>query len=207
MDLQFDITKLCSGPLLQSIYAETLRLRVAIIITRTPERSDYKLGEWIFPKDELIGISSRTAAMDEELWNFGTVGNPHLLNEFWSDRFLIYPNDANSGPLKKRTLQADEKKITTTESLTGKETQEPPRFSTEGLSGAWIPYGGGQRMCPGRHFAKQEIIASFAMLCTAYDIELRTEKGSKPEPDMSYFPFGGLPPKGKTPFRIRRRQN
>ena len=61
-------------------------------------------------------------------------------------------------------------------------------------------------MCPGRHFAKQEMIATFAMLCTAYDIELRTEEGFKPEPDLTYFPFGGLPPKGKIPFRIRRRE-
>ena len=46
-------------------------------------------------------------------------------------------------------------------------------------------------MCPGGHFAKQEMIARYAMLRTAYDIKLHTEEGSKPEPDMIYFSFGG----------------
>lgn len=52
-------------------------------------------------------------------------------------------------------------------------------------------------MCPGRHFAKQEMIASFAMLCMAYEIDLRTEERLRLEADMGYFPFGGLPPKGR----------
>ena len=205
-DLQFNITELCNGPLLQSIYAETLRLRVAIVITRNPEWSEYQLGEWVFPKDELIAISSRTAAMDKEIWNTGTVEDPHPLTEFWSDRFLVYPNDPISGPLKKRNLAEDEKPSSGSASLANQSRLEEPRFAMEGLSGAWVPYGGGQRMCPGRHFAKQEMIASFAILCTAYDIEIVTGEGSAPEPDMRYFPYGALPPKGDTPFRIRRRQ-
>ena len=204
-ELQFDITKLCSGPLLQSIYAETLRLRVALIVTRTPERSDYKLGNWIFPRNELIAISSRDAGLNEEIWNTGTAEDPHPLDEFWADRFLIYPDDPNSGPLKKPGSAQNEKSLNTPASSTGRIPQETPTFSLEGLSGAWIPYGGGQRMCPGRHFAKQEMIASFALLCTAYDIELLTEKDFKPEVDMTYFLSGGLPPKGKIPFRIRRK--
>ena len=205
-DLQFDINKLCSGPLLQSIYAETLRLRVALIVTRTPERSDFKLGDWIFPKNELVVISSRDAGLNEEIWNAGTVEDPHPLDEFWPDRFLIYPNDPKSGPLKRPIAAQTEKTSgTATTSTPGEKSQEAPKFSLEGLSGAWIPYGGGQRMCPGRHFAKHEMIASFALLCTAYDIELLTEKGFTPEVDMTYFLSGGLPPKGKIPFRIRRR--
>ena len=205
-ELQFDIPKLCSGPLLQSVYAETLRLRVALIVTRTPCRSEYKLGDWIFPKNELIAISSRDAGLNEEIWNTGTAEDPHPLDEFWADRFLIYPNDPNSGPLKKPTPpQQTEKSSSTVTSPSGEDLRESPKFSLEGLSGAWIPYGGGQRMCPGRHFAKQEMIASFALLCTAYDLELLTEPGFKPEVDMTYFPSGGLPPKGKIPFRIRRR--
>jgi len=144
--------------------------------------------------------------MDEEVWNTGTDKDPHPLEDFWSDRFLIYPNNPSSGPLKKHTQPQAKNSLNTTATPIAQETHGPPKFSLEGLSGAWVPYGGGQRMCPGRHFAKQEMIATFAMLCTAYDIELRTEEGFKPEPDLTYFPFGGLPPKGKIPFRIRRRE-
>lgn len=76
----------------------------------------------------------------------------------------------------------------------------------EGLSGAWLPFGGGSRQCPGRNFAKQEIILSFALIATMFDIELLegTKKDSM-QPDMKYYGLGTLPPKGKVPFRIRRR--
>lgn len=75
----------------------------------------------------------------------------------------------------------------------------------EGLAGTWVPYGGGQHWCPGRFFAKNEMMAAFALISSAYDIELQNP-GLKPEPDMAFFPIGMLPPKGKIPVRIRRRQ-
>lgn len=194
-----DIGKLCGGQLLQSVYAETLRLRVAILVTRAPEHEDFQLGDYLFPKDKIIALSSRTAAMDETVWNAGSTERPRPLNEFWSDRFLIYPNDPGSGPLRKS------KDTTPSEENRGGNANPEPRFSMEGLSGGWIPYGGGQRMCPGRHFAKQEIIGTFALVSNFFDIELLTPQGCLYEADMKYFPLGGLPPTQKIPFRLRRR--
>lgn len=127
--------------------------------------------------------------MDNEIRNTGAPRDPHPLNECWSDRFLIYSNDPDSGPLKKPP--ATKPSITKSPS-TAETFPNAPKFPLDGLS-----YGGGQRMCPGRHFAKQEMIASFAMLCTAYEIDLRTEERLRLEADMGYFPFGGLPPKGR----------
>lgn len=40
----------------------------------------------------------------------------------------------------------------------------PPYFSLDGLNGSWIPYGGGFRACPGRHFAKREILMTLAVM-------------------------------------------
>ncbi len=59
-------------------------------------------------------------------------------------------------------------------------------------------------MCPGRTFAKHEMLGSFAMLSSNFDIELLTS-GQEIKPDMSFFSIGTMPPKGKIPFRIRRR--
>ena len=188
-----DINTICGGQLLQSVYAETLRLRVAILITRAPEHDDFQLGEFLFPKDKLIAVSSRTAAMDNTLWNTGSTEDPHPLDEFWAERFLIHP------PLRRAK---DQPKV----SATDDQVNGIPRFSMNGLSGAWIPYGGGQRMCPGRHFAKQEIIGTFALLSTLFDIEILGPSESGLEADMRYFPLGGLPPKEKVPFRIRTRK-
>lgn len=200
---EFDIGKLCNSPLLQSVYAETLRLRVALIVTRTPEREEFHLGDWVFPKGRVIALSSRSAAMNPEIWSVGTPGDSHPLDQFWADRFLVYPNDPGSGPSRKDVpmiRKVQRKSDTESKQETG------PEFSMDGVAGGWIPYGGGERICPGRHFAKQEIIGSFAMIFKHYDIELLTPGDWVPRPNMKFFPFGGLPPIGKIPFRIRRRR-
>lgn len=204
---KFDLAKLCSGQLLQSSYAETLRLYMAVGLMRIPSHKDYILGKWRFPQDQLIIMSSRTAHHNQEIWNTGTQERPHPLNTFWADRFLIYPNDPTSGPLKK-TPDANGT-ATTSADQNGEhnnqwEEQNKPRFSMEGLAGTWVPYGGGQHWCPGRFFAKNEMMAAFALISSAYDIELQ-DPGLKPEPDMAFFAIGMLPPKGKIPVRIRRR--
>lgn len=196
----FDLTKLCDSPLLQSCFAETLRLYMTVALIRTPDRKDFTLGRWRFKRQNLIVLSSRTAHYNSDLWNAGTSEQPHPLDEFWADRFLVYPHDPSSGPLRAGAC-SDEKK-----SKAWREAQEQnrPIFSMDGLAGGWVPFGGGQHMCPGRFFAKNEMVAAFAIISSEYDIELAGE--SKPEPDMRFFPVGMLPPKGKIPFRLRRRR-
>jgi len=50
-------------------------------------------------------------------------------------------------------------------------------------AGYWFPYGGGPTMCPGRNFAKQEIMGTLALFLTSFDIEV----------------MGWVKPDGKTP--------
>lgn len=78
-------------------------------------------------------------------------------------------------------------------------------------------------MCPGRHFAKQEIIGSFALFVLFFEIELISdsvsversteEKQQGPqrlhlslEPDLRFFGLGALPPKNEIGCRIRKRR-
>lgn len=51
---KFDIGKLCSSPLVQSVYAETLRSRLALMVTRTPDRENFHIDDWVFPKGKVI---------------------------------------------------------------------------------------------------------------------------------------------------------
>ncbi|KAJ4355592.1 uncharacterized protein N0V89_003612 [Didymosphaeria variabile] len=43
-------------------------------------------------------------------------------------------------------------------------------YSTAGLGGKYFPFGGGHYMCPGRVFAKQEVLGTVAMLLLNFDI-------------------------------------
>jgi cytochrome P450 len=45
------------------------------------------------------------------------------------------------------------------------------KFSTAGLTGKFFPFGGGHYMCPGRTFAKQEVLGAIAVLLLNFDIE------------------------------------
>lgn len=185
-------------PVSQAVYAEVLRVRVSVFIARKAKK-DMDFAGWSIRKGERVSASSLTRARDEDIWNAGTVEEPHSLDDFWADRFLVYPGKPHSGPLKNppATRKTDQ----------GNEIEEDgPRFSMTGLTNTWIPYSGGARLCPGRHFAKREMIVTTATAISLLDIELMTPQGWRPQPDASTFGGGTMPVKGKIPCRIRRRR-
>ena len=162
--------KLGSNPLLQSVFAEVTRLRVIGIIPRVPVSSDYQLGRWSVPAGSVLGLSSRTGAMNKDVWNAGTVEEPHPLDGFWEERFLVYPDNPFSGPLRKK------KQATDGSPPSQKGSTDQPTFSVAGLNGAYLPFGGGPGICPGRHFARQEVLTTLAVLALRFDIELLVKK-------------------------------
>ncbi|KAI8954547.1 cytochrome P450 [Xylaria longipes] len=189
-----DISALLAQPLLQSTYAEVLRLRVAIAMTRVSESEAFQLGGYKIPAGQPFIIFSRPPALNREAW--ALAGREHAikapLDEFHADRFLIPP------------LPSTEQK-TQQEAYAIRPIGAKAEFSLEGLAGCWIPYGGGQRMCPGRHFAKAEMISTVALLLSQYDIQVLPTGPSRAKPDLRWFPVGALPPAGKVPFRMRKK--
>lgn len=179
------------------MFAETLRLRTMQFIVRSSDHEDFDCTGWKITKGKLVAVDTHAAHTNKEIWSTGGIGHPHPVDKFWAERFLIYSSDQNSGPLKHKA-QYDSSGM----DLESNDEGKGPKFSLGGLSGAWIPFGGGRRQCPGREFAKQEIILSVAMLCSAFDIELMTDV--EPEPDMEYYGLGGVRPKMKLPFKVRR---
>ncbi|MCJ1466440.1 hypothetical protein MMC07_005059, partial [Pseudocyphellaria aurata] len=165
---------------------------------RSPTGGDFQLGEWSIPEGSIIGISAGAAAMNKDIWNAGTAEEPHPLEEFWDERFLIYPDKPNSGPLRKQkgAFGADNQPLATHSSTEEKPSHEPT-FSLSGLDGAYIPFGGGASMCPGRHFAKQEVFTTLSVLARRFDIEIHMPQGTTPKMDYSIFPVSSLPPAEK----------
>ncbi|KAH7195106.1 cytochrome P450 [Fusarium oxysporum] len=156
---QPDIKKLMKDPLLNSIYYETLRLRVASTVGRTSLDDQLCLaGGWKVKAGVPIMFTGWLAGLDESCWNTGqdlSGGKPqHPLEAFWAERFLDCPGSSSiSGPAKKKRAN----------NAYGTEDARS-RASVAGLRGHFFPFGGGAFRCPGETLAKQVIFASVAMI-------------------------------------------
>ena len=229
--LDVDINILSAKPFTQSAYAEVLRLRTYNLLVNASEHGNFKFRDWIFPENQMVAISSHTAHMDARVWNTGSDGADHPLDTFWAERFLSFSSKLPGGPLKPEyfvrrkadqvtKLQdqiQDEAHTQDLPSETASSSPKSPHFSLVGLSGIWIPFGGGYSLCPGRHLAKEEILLGVAMLTAAIDFDLIKEKGiwdslggvlgkeaEDFKPDMRYFGMGVLPPTKGVKIRYRK---
>lgn len=194
-----EIKKLTFQPLLQSTYAEVLRLYIAVIASRVAEYGDIQVANYSIPKDSYLIMYSRSSALDHQAWERAGRTLKKPLEEFDAERFLVDPDwvrPSLTGVYKKKTLIKD-----------SNTTLPKKRFTVEGLLGLWYPYGGGDRICPGRHYAKHQMMLTFAMLLAKFDFELTGTDASKALPNMRYAPFGALPPVGQIPFRMRRKSS
>ncbi|KAI1292595.1 cytochrome P450 [Xylaria venustula] len=193
-----DPKHLAANPLLSSIYAETLRLHVKTYTIIYSSHSNVSLGKYVLPRRTVGLVNSHFSHMNPDFWN--TYNGLFPLSSFWADRFITDPSDTSSGPVK------PERRKTITMASTAKidsGERRRPHFSTDGLDGSWIPYGGGRLMCPGRFLAKNSIILTLATLVSKYDIEFKLDEI---ELESKSFGLGTDSPKTPVPFRIRRRR-
>lgn len=163
---------------------------------------DYDLGGWRIPKEAVMLISSYNAQTDSRNWSSSDEPPPRLVNQFWAERFLVFPAfSAHKGiPSPAPDELPSHDRIGSIQPTT---KSTIPEFTLKGRPTHWFPYGGGHRMCPGRHFAKQEIISTLAIMLTLFDIEPAEGTGIRSENDMEGFGFGALWPDRKTPIKIR----
>ncbi|PLB54898.1 cytochrome P450, partial [Aspergillus steynii IBT 23096] len=141
-DLMFDTRRLLQKPVLQAVYAETLRLRVNGLFVWHQSRDDIEISGWRIPKSRFLLSSPMPSHMDPHIWCTGS-NEPHPVDKFWPGRWLKYSHDG-------RSIQ----------------------FSTDIAKGNWMPFGGGHHACPGRQFAKMIIILCTATLAILYEGEV-----------------------------------
>jgi cytochrome P450 len=186
---KIDIQRLSSQPLTQSMVVETLWLYSAIFTLRHGDLGPVQFGGYeLKPKDIAI-IYSRTSALDAEAWAQGGRSSNVPLEQFGAERCLI-DNDNHAMDVQGSDCPTRDR-----------------NFSMDGLAGILLPFGGGDRMCPGRHYARTEMMRTLAVLFSKFDVELlmEDEGTSKVQPNLGFVPFGSLPHTCELPFRNRRK--
>ncbi|OCK85342.1 cytochrome P450 [Lepidopterella palustris CBS 459.81] len=182
-DGSVDIATLCALPLLHSIFHETLRLYVDVFVTRQLK------DDIVVPLDD----GKRRLLLKKS----GVVIAPSWLGSRDETRWLDPPPDVFYA---ERFMRVDQD--------TGRQA-----FTTSGTAGKFFPFGGGKTICPGRVFAKQEVLGSVAMVLLSFDfefVEFLNEQGKSTErfPGLreGYSGSGVIAMDGDMSVRMRRRK-
>ncbi|KAK1980220.1 cytochrome P450 [Colletotrichum cereale] len=181
----FDTARLVSMPLMQSMYTECMRLHVSIAITREVAKTT-KLQGYRLKKGSIVQALTNFMHLDEQIWS----QEGHPASEFWAERHI------------KQVKKVDEE--------TGAVTMER-QFVIGAKPTEFFPYGGGNSICPGRFFAKQEILLTIAMIVTRFDMEFvewtckdGTKSERPPIDDPHYFGSAAVPPDRDARVRWKR---
>ncbi|KAF5027018.1 hypothetical protein F66182_893 [Fusarium sp. NRRL 66182] len=177
--------KLINLPLMQSVYVEAMRVHVSFNVTRQATQP-LIIGGHAIEKGALVQACSKMAHFEESTW--GVEGHP--ASDFWAWRHI--------------------KSVETVDELTGKVVLLD-QFAMKGRPSSFFPYGAGYVMCPGRFFAKQEILLAVAILVANFEIEFEqwtNEDGSRSaraaQDDGRYAAFIAMHPDRDMTIRWRR---
>lgn len=142
-----NISILCGLPLLTSIFHEILRMYGDLLVHREIHQ------QLTLPLDEnkepprSVSIGAGSVVMAPTwLGHYDPAfwdAPDHPASEFYAERFL------------------------TTNPETGKDM-----FTLTGKAGKFFPFGGGKSICPGRVFAKQEVLGAVAIVLTKFEFEI-----------------------------------
>ncbi|KAF1352502.1 cytochrome P450 [Delphinella strobiligena] len=144
-DRGLDVHQLVALPLLSSIFHEVLRLYVDALVTR------------FIPTDLALPV-------DED-------NKQYLLLK--KDTMVLAPSwIAHHDPAWMTTTMAPEnvfyaERFLRVDPETGKHI-----FSASTANGRLLPFGGGKTICPGRVFAKQEVLAAVAMVLLGFEFDI-----------------------------------
>ncbi|KAE8341152.1 hypothetical protein BDV24DRAFT_151346 [Aspergillus arachidicola] len=186
---KIDIHKLTHQPLLQAVYAETLRLRVNGFFLWRLSYKDMDIHGYRIPRNHYVVSSPIPSHMDPAIWSIGQNAD-HPVHEFRVGRWL--KPRYSSQPIKPNA-----------HSRSKSEPEEDFTGGPANHAGAWMPFGGGYHACPGRQFAKVIVMLSTVMLVIGYDVEVLTDVREL-KVSMRNFGFGVSRPAERIKARIKR---
>ncbi|KAK8108373.1 hypothetical protein PG984_014174 [Apiospora sp. TS-2023a] len=134
-----DVSRVLTLPLLNSVYAECLRMRASVQAIREL-RTEIRLGGYTLKPGNLVMAPSCLAHYDEATW--GVEGHPASV--FYADRFLRPVKGGAQGSYQ---------------------------FYNPATAGQYFPYGGGAAICPGRFYAKAEMLVAVALFLFTLEVQ------------------------------------
>lgn len=179
--VDLDIQRLAGSPVMQSVLHETLRLYTDVLVTRE-----------LF-EDVTLPLGGKGEPARQVLLRKGTrVIAPSLMNH-WDPVHFSEPPAHVFSPDRYLVPAKPEK------------GEDGPRvFSSASDDGRVWPWGGGKTICPGRLFAKQEVMAAVALVLLSFDIAPADEKSYKiPGLAKAKPGSGGLVPGGDVKVWLR----
>lgn len=206
----FDMLKVTTAPKLKSVLLEALRWATASVSPRWV-REDCDLGEFRLKAGNLVMIHSRNLQMDHDTWQIPS--RPETApDKFWAERFLDGDDEAEVNRVAESEEAEGHYAADIAKNKSGRQKiiepiSGPKSKEIQNRMLALRPFGGGTTLCPGRHFATNEILGGIAALMLRLDVEVvpeELEKRGKPMPDLSKQ--GGLFPDRPLIVRMRRRK-
>lgn len=177
------IQKLC--PLLYSSYRETLRYISLLTSPRLVTEDTMLGGKYLLRKGSVVQIAGGILHYDVKIYGADAASfNPYrFMSPGRDEHDVIAENGRLSGEWTGLPL--------------------PPGVP----SSAYRAFGGGNVLCPGRHFAQAELMATAAVLALGFDVQ--AEGGGAlqtPEKDDTRIPLSVMKPVHDPQVEIRRRE-
>jgi cytochrome P450 len=213
----FDMGRVTNQPKLKSIYLEALRWATASPSPRIV-REDCELGEYKLKGSSMLIVSSRVLQMDKATWQIpgAPESDPAL---FWPERFLDGDKkleeeredevaEAEENAVADVTMNGEDGNSKGRKTMNAEPISGPKSKETQQRMLALRPFGGGTTLCPGRHFATNEILGGLAALMLRLEVEVVEEELKRigvPQPNL--MKQGGLFPDRPLMVRMRRRRS
>lgn len=185
----YNVHAVISSPIVQSIFSETVRLRMASIVTHTTKERLQLDDFWVAPKDTRILIFPHHLSLSTAAWTrarSGSVEKP--LDEYWPERFLV----TNRTGSEARQIQ--------------RKHAAAPSFSMNGLEILNINMGSNVHPFLGSQCSQAIHAATLAVLFSNFEPQLCDPRlFDEVVPLPRDIAFGMLKPLDKIALRIRKR--
>lgn len=159
--------------------------------------ADFNFGDYTAPKALPMLLFSQVSAFNRDAWAVRPRALSHPLEQFWAERFLVEAGEEDEYQIHSKAAE---------KGMSGPNSERPMHFSLDGLEGCWLRFGGGQRICPGHHFAKTEILGAFVVLLSKFEWQLaNAELARAVKPDTWRVPFRTMPLSSTVPVRFRQK--